>query len=68
MTIQTRYLYIGDNGVIESSIKIPGAQNVIERIHLIADKGKVLYNGITKKTFVVTSKEDMKNWKEIIPV
>ena len=68
MIIQTHYIYIGDTGTLESSIKIPGARDVIERIHLIADEGKILYNGISKKKYVVTSKEDVKNWKEIYSV
>lgn len=65
MTIQTHYIYIGDNGTLDTLIKIPGAKNVIERVHLIADEGKILWNGITKKQIVITSKEDVKNWKEI---
>jgi hypothetical protein len=61
-------MYIGDNGIMESSIKIPGATNVIERVHLIADEGKFLWNGVSKKKIVITSKEDIKNWKEVYSV
>lgn len=68
MTTQIRYMYIGDNGVMESPIKIPGATNVIERVYLYADQGKALWNGIEKRQMVITSKEGVKEWKEIFLV
>lgn len=65
MTTNIYYIYAGDNGFMESPIKIPGASIAIEKVRLIADEGKILTNGIEKKAIVVTSKEDMKNWQEI---
>lgn len=68
MITQIRYMYIGDNGVIESPIKIPGATNIIERVYLFADKNKALWNGIEKRQMVITSRDGVKEWREIFTV
>ncbi len=68
MKTQIQYLYIGENGVMESPIKIPGATNLIERVYLTADEGKVLWNGIEKRQVVMTTREGVKEWKEIFAI
>lgn len=65
MTKNVFYIYAGENGFMESPIKIPGATNVVEKVRLIADNGKILTNGSERRTVVVTTKEGIKNWTEV---
>ena len=65
MTTSVYYIYAGENGFIQSPVKIPGASIAIEKFRLTADEGMILTNGIDKKTSVVTFKEDVPNWQEI---
>jgi len=65
MTKNVFYIYAGENGFMQSPIKIPGATNVIEKVRLIAGENMILTDGIERKAVVVTTKEDVKNWTEV---
>lgn len=65
MTKNVFYIYAGENGFMQSPIKIPGATNVIEKVRLIASENMILTDGIERKAVVVTTKEDVKNWTEV---
>ena len=65
MTTNVYYIYAGENGFIQSPVKIPGASVAIEKIRLSADEGMILTNGVDRKTVVITFKEDVPNWREV---
>lgn len=64
MTKQVLYKYLGTNGVIESPVHLEDIYYVRVNV-LIADKGKILSNGIRQVKTVKCSDEEVSDWKEI---
>lgn len=65
MTRQVIYRYMGTNGIIESPIHLEDTY-YIRLLRLVADEGKILYDG--KKTYtpsILIPEEDEENWYEI---
>lgn len=59
------YKYIGYNGTIVSKVAID-TPNKIEMVELRADEGKILSNGQRQGYRIITIKEDVNNWFEIL--
>ena len=64
MTKQVIYKYLGTNGVIESPVHLEDVY-YIRLLHLTADEGKTLTNGIIKTTSIRIPEEELEDWKEI---
>lgn len=64
MVKQEIYTYLGENGIINSTIYLPGISKVV-KYRLTADEDKLLTNGtIVVKTQIV-SERDLPNWYEV---
>ena len=64
MTKEVIYRYLGTNGVIESPVHLEDIYYV-RLLHLIADSGKVLTNGVLTLPSVRIPEEELENWKEV---
>ena len=64
MIKKNMYRYIGENGVIDSTILLPDAKH-IKRLRLIAEKNKVLTDGIKTAKVIDIFAIDFDNWYEI---
>lgn len=62
MTKVEIYRYVGSNGVIDSSIKLPMPYTL--RYRLIADAGMELVNGDTTATVIDVDAFDVDKWSE----
>lgn len=65
MTRQVIYRYMGTNGIIESPIHLEDTY-YIRLLRLVADEGKILYDG--KKIYtpsILIPEEEEENWYEI---
>ena len=58
------FVHLGDNGTITTGIYLPGTPYV-KKYQLIADKDKILTNGIKKVSTIIISERDFNNWYEI---
>ena len=63
MEIKTIYIYDGENGVIQTPIKLPITERKQLR-RLVADQGKELINGDQHSVCVDVEIDDTKNWVE----
>ena len=59
------YTYLGENGTITSPIFLPGIYSVC-KVHLEADEGMVLTNGIKTVKAIVVPESELKTWKEVL--
>ena len=64
MTVKPIYIYQGENGTIQTPVKLPIAETKQMR-RLIADEGKVLVNGDQKTTCIDVKIEEVALWSEI---
>ena len=64
MTKKIIYKYLGTNGTIESPVHLEGIYYV-RFLHLVADRGKILTNGIIKSKIIRIPEEELSNWYEI---
>lgn len=65
MTKQFLYTYLGDNGIITTPIHLEGI-SCIKKCRLFADENKSLTkDNETFLSVVITSLEDINNWKEV---
>ena len=64
MKIKPIYIYTGENGVIQTPIKLP-MQETKQIRRLIADEGKVIKKGNIESTAIDVEIEDVDNWIEI---
>lgn len=64
MKKETIYTYLGDNGIINSTIYLPGVNSVL-KYALTADEGKILVNDAEKAQTVIVPEREVSNWKEI---
>lgn len=65
MTKSVYYMYLGENGTIETPIYIPNVYSVKKYI-LTADEGKILINDKgDKRATVIVGEKDLDVWKEI---
>ena len=58
------YIYAGDGGVIQSTIKIPYAR-YDSLVRLIADDGKELVNGDVHTICIDVAPSDVDKWQEV---
>ena len=58
------YVYLYDNGTVTTGIYLPGTPYV-KKYQLIADKDKILTNGIKKVSTIIISESDVDNLYEI---
>lgn len=59
------YMYLGENGTIETPIYIPNVYSIKKYI-LTAEEGKILINSDgEKRTSVIVGEKDLDVWKEI---
>lgn len=58
------FTYLGENGTVTTSIRIPGVPCVI-KYSLEADKGKILTNGHIQAYTQVVPERELPNWYEI---
>lgn len=58
------YKYLGENGILESPILLPGVYNVKNYI-LEADKDKILTDGVRQSFSIKVSESELNNWYEI---
>lgn len=63
MEIKTIYIYEGNNGTIQTPVKLPILETKQKR-RLIADEGKELVNGSEHTTCIDVDIIDVQNWKE----
>lgn len=64
MKITKTYVYFGENGAVNSAVRLPGVPS-ITYVHLTADDGKVLTDGVQKFKNVVVMESAMEQWREI---
>lgn len=65
MTKSVYYMYLGENGTIETPIYIPNVYSVKKYI-LTADEGKILINDKgDERVTVIVGEKDLDVWKEI---
>lgn len=64
MITEKMYRYLGRNGTITSTIKL---ENIapIEMVHLKAESGKILTNGVRKSYAVIVFADEIDDWYEI---
>lgn len=64
MTKTNMYRYLGRNGIITSPVLLDKAE-CIEMFGLVADNGKVLYNGTKFVKTALCFADELENWVEI---
>ena len=65
MTKSVYYMYLGENGTIETPIYIPNVYSVKKYI-LTADEGKILINDKgDERVTVIVGEKDLDVWKQI---
>lgn len=64
MTKQEIYTYLGDNGIIDTTIYLPGVNNIV-KYRLVADENKSLTNGQIITKVRIVSERELPNWYEI---
>lgn len=64
MKIKPIYIYTGENGVIQTPIKLP-MQETKQMIRLISDNGKIMKKGDIESTAIDVEIDDVNNWQEI---
>lgn len=64
MKIKPIYIYNGENGVIQTPIKLPIPETKQMR-RLIADEGKILKKGDMESTAIDVELDDIENWEEV---
>ena len=67
MTTKTIYIYVGENGSIQTPVKLPMTENKT-MTRLIADDGKVLQNKndtTMTTTCIDVENNEVSNWTEI---
>lgn len=65
MTKSVYYMYLGENGTIETPVYIPNVYSVKKYI-LTADEGKILINDKgDERVTVIVGEKDLDVWKEI---
>lgn len=63
MTLKPIYIYEGENGLIQTTVKLP-LQEKRQMKRLIADEGKELVNGDITSTCIDVELFDIENWIE----
>ena len=63
MTLKPIYIYEGENGLIQTTVKLP-LQEKRQMKRLIADEGKELVNGDVISTCIDVELFDIENWIE----
>lgn len=64
MTRTVIYRYMGTNGIIESPVHLEDVY-YIRKIRLVAEKGKMLTDGVNKVFSVTVPEADEGKWKEV---
>lgn len=64
MTKTILYQYMGTNGTLTTPIHLEDVY-YIRKVQLVADKGKILTNGIVYKNMITIPEEDEALWKEV---
>lgn len=64
MTKTILYQYMGTNGTLTTPIHLEDVY-YIRKVQLVADKGKILTNGIVYKNMITIPEEDEVLWKEV---
>ena len=64
MQIKPIYIYTGENGTIQTPVKLP-MQETKQMRRLIADEGKVLKKGEVESTAIDVDINDIENWVEM---
>lgn len=66
MIVQNLYRYMGTNGILDSSVELPGVPHIL-RYRLLAAEGHVLQNaaGYTAVAIDVNTEAEIANWSEI---
>lgn len=65
MKKQNLYRYVGENGILDSTVLLPGVPHIL-RYRLIADEGKILINSSNYRTKAIdVSEEEVAEWQEI---
>lgn len=64
MTLKPIYIYDGENGLIQTPVKLP-LQEKRQMKRLIADEGKELVNGDVISTCIDVELADIENWQEV---
>lgn len=64
MTLKPIYIYEGENGLIQTTVKLP-LQEKRQMKRLIADEGKELVNGDVTSTCIDVELSDIENWQEV---
>ena len=63
MTLKPIYIYEGENGLIQTTVKLP-LQEKRQMKRLIADEGKELVNGDVTSTCIDVELENIESWIE----
>lgn len=63
MTIKNIYIYQGENGVIQTPVKLP-IKELKQMRRLIADDGKELVKGEERTTCIDVEIDDISLWQE----
>lgn len=62
---QNKYFrYLGTNGYIETSVELPGVYHTAY-YQLVADEGKVLFDGEQELSSVIVPEREVSDWTEI---
>lgn len=61
----TIYYYSGDNGIVNTAIKINGVSPIGEKIRLIADGKKIITNGDRRVRAIEVDEAETVNWYEV---
>ena len=64
MKIMNIYLYQGDNGVIQTPVKLP-IQELKQMRRLVADEGKILVNGEERTSCIDVDIDKIDMWQEV---
>lgn len=66
MLKRTIYKYLGENGVLETPIHLPGIYSVV-LTELVAEQNKILFNDELNqyKPIVVVPRSEERQWREI---
>lgn len=64
MTQIKYYRYLGNNGVIETPIELPGVYHT-NFLRIVADEGKILTDGEIKVYSINISENDLDKWTEV---
>lgn len=64
MKIKPIYIYTGENGAIQTPVKLP-MQETKQMRRLIADEGKIIKKGDIESTAIDVEIDDVNNWQEI---